>query len=310
MREILNRLDDDKLKNRFLKRIESYKKKYGRDEEKVRNYLLKIENEIRYAIKEKELIARIIDTYGNDEKIQQLLIREIKNGKYVTFSLRGDEEPFNLLIRHFQDYPQAALLINKDFRDGPVAPDSVDVIVTDPPYPKKFLPLYKDLAVFAARVLKPGGSLFAMAGQSYLPDIFKLMETEGLHYNWMLSYLTPGGQSPQIWPRKVNAFWKPVLWFVKGKPGFWLGDVVKSNVNDNDKNFHHWGQSLSGMADLINKVSFVGQTVLDPFMGGGTTGIVAAKLNRKFIGYEIDKNSFEVAVQRFRDNDIPVQKEF
>jgi DNA modification methylase len=41
-----------------------------------------------------------------------------------------------------------------------------------------------------------------------------------------------------------------------------------------------------------------GTTILDPFMGSGTTGIAAARLNRKFVGIEIDRNYFDIACRR------------
>ena len=144
-----------------------------------------------------------------------------------------------------------------------------DVIVTDPPYPKEFLYLYDLLAVKARELLKPGGSLITMVGQSYLPEIMSKLGTT-LQYQWTISYLTPGGQSAQLWDRKVNTFWKPVLWYVNGEySGRWIGDVSKSAVNDNDKRFHHWGQSESGMADLIRRFTKAGDVILDPFMGAG-----------------------------------------
>ncbi len=40
------------------------------------------------------------------------------------------------------------------------------------------------------------------------------------------------------------------------------------------------------------------QTILDPFMGAGTTGVAAIKLGRKFIGIEIDARYFEIACRR------------
>ena len=41
-----------------------------------------------------------------------------------------------------------------------------------------------------------------------------------------------------------------------------------------------------------------GQTVLDPCMGGGTTGVACKNLNRKFIGIELDEGYFNIAKTR------------
>lgn len=181
----------------------------------------------------------------------------------------------------------------KDLENG-----SIDAIITDPPYPKEFLPLYKDLAIVAERLLKPGGSLLAMCGQSYLPEIFQLMG-DVLNYQWVISYQTPGGQSPQIWQARINTFWKPILWYVKGEyQGDWHGDVIKSDVNDNDKQFHQWGQSGSGTSQIIEKFTEPGDLVLDPFVGGGTTGLVALSVGRKFIGVDVDSSSVNTTKDR------------
>lgn len=179
-----------------------------------------------------------------------------------------------------------------DFRDvmPSLEPGSIDAIITDPPYPEQYLPLYQELAYEAGRALRPGGSLAVMVGQSYLDRIFALMAPH-LRYHWTLAYLTPGGQAVQLWDRKVNTFWKPILWFVNGDyAGRWVGDVARSAVNDNDKRFHGWGQSESGMADIIERLTEPGELILDPFAGGATTGVVAKELGRRFIGIELDES--------------------
>jgi site-specific DNA-methyltransferase (adenine-specific) len=187
-----------------------------------------------------------------------------------------------------------------DVGDGLDA-ESFDAIITDPPYPKEYIDCYAKLAAAATRLLRPGGSLVAMAGQSYLPDVIAAMCSAGLSYHWMLAYLTPGGQAVQIWPRKVNTFWKPLLWFVKGKyDGPWCGDVSKSDTNDNDKRFHNWGQSESGMVDIVRRLSRPGDRVLDPFAGAATTGIACLRLGREFTGIELDEKKCALACDRLR----------
>ena len=181
-------------------------------------------------------------------------------------------------------------------------PDSVDWIITDPPYPKVFLDIFTVLGQISEYVLKPGGLLIVMVGQSYLPEILENLSKQ-LTYHWTMAYLTPGGKSVQQFQRNVNIFWKPILIFSKGKyTGKWFGDVCKSDTNDNDKEHHHWGQSESGMIDLMTRFVIPGDIVLDPFLGGGTTAVVALELGCHFIGYDIDKNAIETTKARLCQN--------
>ena len=100
----------------------------------------------------------------------------------------------------------------------------------------------------------------------------------------------------QQWEAKVNTSWKPVLVF--GDAEGWFGDVARSKVNDNDKRFHGWGQSESGMSDLVERLTKPGQLVCDPFLGGGTTAVVSLALGRRFVGCDIDAAHVEQARAR------------
>jgi DNA modification methylase len=55
---------------------------------------------------------------------------------------------------------------------------------------------------------------------------------------------------------------------------------------------------------LIRMFSFVGDTVLDPFMGTGTTNVAAARWGRHSIGVEVDPHYFDMAAKRI-ENEIP-----
>lgn len=189
-----------------------------------------------------------------------------------------------------------------DFTDvaAQIAANSVDAIITDPPYGRDYLYLYEKLGKLAARVLKDGGSLIALSGQSYLPDVLHLLGgAPYLRYQWTLAYLTPGGQAAQLWQRKVNTFWKPALWYVKGDyTGDWIGDVTQSPTNGNDKRFHAWGQNEVAVAQLVERFSKGGDWILDPMCGASTTGVAALKCGRKFIGVDLDADCIVVSKER------------
>jgi len=168
-----------------------------------------------------------------------------------------------------------------------------DAVITDPPYPKEYLHLFNVLAESCAAAAVP--LVAVMSGQTYLPEVMQML-CKHLKYRWALAYLTPGGQAVQQFPVKVNCFWKPVLLF--GEAVDWIGDVCKSQTNDNDKRFHDWGQSESGMSDLIERLTKPGDLICDPFLGGGTTAVVSLALGRKFVGCDIDAACVEKAKQR------------
>jgi len=107
-----------------------------------------------------------------------------------------------------------------DFADLFQSIERPDAIITDPPYPREYVPLYENLAICAKDAGVP--IVAVMCGQSYFPEIAHAM-SKHLTYRWLLAYLTPGGQSVQLWQPKVNTFWKPILLF---------GEVVVFGTND------------------------------------------------------------------------------
>jgi len=64
------------------------------------------------------------------------------------------------------------------------------------------------------------------------------------------------------------------------------------------KTIHPTEKPETLMQRIILIASNEGDIVLDPFTGSGTTGVVAKKLNRKFIGIEISKEYFDIAMHR------------
>ena len=176
-------------------------------------------------------------------------------------------------------------------------PGSVDAIITDPPYPAEFLPLWSQLGEVAMRVLKPGGWCIAYTGKQHLDEVIVRLRDEGLAYYWQIVFQQT--VHAVIHPRKVNTTYKPILLFQKPpitRPDGYFQDTIRGGGVE--KQQHEWQQSVDGFAWLIDKFTNVGDTVLEPFAGGGTCLIAARNLRRFCIGYEIDQASHAAAADR------------
>ena len=65
-----------------------------------------------------------------------------------------------------------------------------------------------------------------------------------------------------------------------------------------ERTIHPTQKPLSLITDLVLKHSNEGDTVLDCFMGSGTTGVACKNTNREFIGMELDEKYYKVACER------------
>lgn len=82
-----------------------------------------------------------------------------------------------------------------------------------------------------------------------------------------------------------------------------IGNIININFNtEEQKNKLHEAQKPQDLIEfLIELTTIKGQVVLDPFMGSGTTATASAKLERDFIGFEIDKGYWSKANKRLED---------
>jgi len=189
--------------------------------------------------------------------------------------------------------PEKVTLHNSEFQKIFIEGNSVSLIITDPPYHEKDLHLYNDLAVHASRVLREGGSLLCYAGQFAIHKVIGMMEEHGLKFQWPMIILH-GGPTTAMWGKKILVGYMPMLWFVKGKyEGEMVRDVVQSEFQG--KEMHEWAKSTVESDYFIKHMTIENEIVYDPFLGQGTFGVSAVKLNRQFIGCEINPEHFENA---------------
>lgn len=178
-----------------------------------------------------------------------------------------------------------------DFREVLNDLSDVDAIITDPPYPKEYLPLLRDLAAWADKVLAPDGVLAVLMGQTHLPEVYRLLDGHR-PYRWTGCYITTGPGYVSH-PRRVQSQWKPLLVY-GGGPRF--SDLIASSGDD--KEHHHWGQNYDAFHAIVERLTSPGQLVVDPFMGGGTTLLAARALGRNAIGCDIDADAVRTAESR------------
>ena len=103
--------------------------------------------------------------------------------------------------------------------------------------------------------------------------------------------------------------------FILAQPIFYYGKDPRLGVNQsaastwghNDKvgdikNVSHPCPKPYGFVKwMVAKASLDNETILDPFMGSGTTGAVCAQNNRNFIGIEIESKYYEIACERIEN---------
>lgn len=102
---------------------------------------------------------------------------------------------------------------------------------------------------------------------------------------------------PNKYYQNVTEF---TLFMKKGK-AFTIRDPASKNlisIFQRDESKHPTEKPVSLMSQYINNSTWLGDTVLDPFMGSGTTGVACVRAGRRFIGIELDPAHFESACDR------------
>lgn len=217
---------------------------------------------------------------------------------------------------------------------------SVDFIITDPPYNlglfmKKrgtnmnklrnghfaasgwddlcFEDWTKQMGMFLKechRVLKKKGNLIIFMSIIKVETLINLAQDSGFYYKtvgiWHKTNPLPRNMNLQF----VNSTETWVYMVNDGTTGTFnnegkvLHDFVETATISNKERKHgkHPTQKPIGlMKHFIGILCNEGETVLDPFMGSGSTGVACKELNRNFIGIELNESYFELSRKRIEE---------
>lgn len=192
-----------------------------------------------------------------------------------------------------------ATLYCGDCRDVLPTLGKVDAVVTDPPYGVGFKYASHDdqrdgyeewsaqwfdaCAAIASTILMSCGA----------PNV--TMWARLRPFKWQIAWLKPGamGRSPVGFCN-----WDPMLLWgpgVRDSVDVFTAPIIPTAELDG----HPCPKPTAWGIEAIKRVP--GETILDPFMGSGTTGVACALLGRRFIGIEIEPRYFDISCKRISE---------
>ena len=179
----------------------------------------------------------------------------------------------------------------------------VDAVVTDPPYglsgaqtDKNKYESFTDTEIEVYKLVT-----FLLSWGKW----DRLVMTPG--QNMMFEYPEPDAVGAIYYPAGVGSCswgfvgWQPIFYY--GKDPFLVdrkGRRMNSfaSTEQAEKYDHPCVKPIKLWTKIVARATRPNETVLDPFMGSGTTGVACANLDRKFIGIEIEEKYFDIACKR------------
>ncbi len=167
------------------------------------------------------------------------------------------------------------------------------------------------------RVLKDDGTIWISGTLHNHPSVGFLLKKMGF---WIINdivWFKPNGP-PQLQPNRLAPSTE-IIWLASKNKKYYF-DYNKAKELNNGKQMRNLWTITSKrhitnhptekpevlLERIIHLGSKEGDLILDPFMGSGTTGVVAKKLGRNFFGIEIEKNYFNLAKNRIKNISEPI----
>ena len=210
----------------------------------------------------------------------------------------------------YYDDGEGIVIYNSDCRDILPHLPKVDLVLTDPPYgidggngrinlargKGNYSDAFEDTPDYIESVVIPAiKACIAMAYGVVVSTgicnmhLYPRCDSFGCLYQ-------PAASGMQVFG---NADASPIFYYGKNPTKKNLGKKLSYMLTESDRNTDHpCPKPIKLWTAMLNNFSLPGQTILDPFMGSGTTLRAARDLGRKAIGIEIEEKYCEIAVRR------------
>lgn len=209
-----------------------------------------------------------------------------------------------------------ATLILGDCREVLPTLPRVDAVVSDPPYGIALKATMRKAPTWKySRRKARAPELSRIAGDDapFDPSPFLLGEEQIFFGAYAFYSRLPDGGSWIVWDKKCGQFesWTgadcDLIWWSRGGAPrihrqMWMGtsrEHHRGGAATQPPSNHPTEKPVLLMVKLVERTA--ARTILDPFMGSGTTGVACIKLGRKFIGIEIEPKYFDIACRRIEE---------
>lgn len=165
----------------------------------------------------------------------------------------------------------------------------------------------------SSRVMKKGSSMIVFMAVIKVETLIRLAQKHGFYYKTTGTWHKKNPMPRNMNLHFVNSTEAWVYFTYKTRTGTFnnngllLHDFVETSLTSSkEKRFgkHPTQKPEELISHFVNILSNKGDTILDPFMGSGTTGVVSKRFDRKFVGVELDKKYFDIASMRIEAEEI------
>lgn len=212
-------------------------------------------------------------------------------------------------------------IYNEDCLEGiqKIASASIDTIITDPPY---FIGMthngkkgnYNDLIIMKpffdslfsefSRVIKENGKVYIFCDWRTYAFYYPLLLKHISVRNMLVWDKISGTGSSYAFTHELILFAEKDTPYMKGSNIFRIPGFSAGAKKTNGEMLHPTQKPVEVIEKLITDSTKEGDLVLDCFMGSGTTAVAAKKLNRNFIGFEIQEKYITISENRLKQVEI------